>query len=97
MNIIVKPIITEKMTKMTEKFSNRFGFIVDKRANKITIKKEVELLYGVKVEQVNTVNYDGKKKSRYTKSGFVHGKTNSFKKAIITLAKDDTIDFFSNI
>ncbi|MDR1005741.1 MAG: 50S ribosomal protein L23 [Bacteroidales bacterium] len=97
MNIIVKPIITEKMTKTTEKFSNRYGFIVDKRANKIEIKKEVELLYGVKVEQVNTMNYDGKNRSRYTKSGFIQGQSNSFKKAIVTLAKGDTIDFFSNI
>ena len=69
MNIIVKPIITEKMTKTTEKFPNRFGFIVDKRANKIEIKRAVEELYGVKVESVNTMNYDGKKKSISCSSG----------------------------
>ncbi|MBO7277712.1 MAG: 50S ribosomal protein L23 [Bacteroidales bacterium] len=97
MNIIVKPIITEKMTKTTEKFPNRFGFIVDKRANKIEIKKAVEELYGVKVESVNTMNYSGKNKSRYTKSGFIQGRTAAFKKAIVMLAEGDTIDFFSNI
>ena len=97
MNIIVKPIITEKMTKTTERFSNRFGFIVDRRANKIEIKKEIESMYGVKIEQINTMNYRGKSKSRYTKSGFVQGKTNSFKKAIVTLVEGDIIDFFSNI
>ncbi|MBQ2375600.1 MAG: 50S ribosomal protein L23 [Bacteroidales bacterium] len=97
MNIIVKPIITEKMTKTTEKFPNRFGFIVDKRANKIEIKRAVEELYGVKVESVNTMNYSGKNKSRYTKSGFIQGRTAAFKKAIVMLAEGDTIDFFSNI
>ena len=97
MNIIVKPIITEKMTKTTEKFPNRFGFIVDKRANKIEIKRAVEELYGVKVESVNTMNYSGKNKSRYTKSGVIQGRTAAFKKAIVMLAEGDTIDFFSNI
>lgn len=97
MNIIVKPIITEKMTKTTDKFPNRFGFIVDKRANKIEIKRAVEELYGVKVESVNTMNYSGKNKSRYTKSGFIQGRTAAFKKAIVMLAEGDTIDFFSNI
>lgn len=85
------------MTKTTEKFPNRFGFIVDKRANKIEIKRAVEELYGVKVESVNTMNYSGKNKSRYTKSGFIQGRTAAFKKAIVMLAEGDTIDFFSNI
>ena len=97
MNVIIKPIVTEKLTKITDTFSNRFGFIVDKRANKIQIQKAVEELYNVSVEDVNTMNYSGKRKSRYTKSGVVNGKENSFKKAIITLKEGDTIDFFSNI
>ncbi|MBP1630930.1 MAG: ribosomal protein [Bacteroidetes bacterium] len=97
MEIIVKPIITEKMTKTNEKFSNRFGFIVDKRANKIEIKKAVESLYNVKVDRVNTINYAGKNKSRFTKAGFISGKTSAFKKAIVMLAAGETIDFFSNI
>lgn len=96
MNVIIKPIITEKMTAQGDKMG-RYGFIVDKRANKLQIKKAVKDLYGVEVEDVNTMNYAGKYKSRYTKSGILSGKTNSFKKAIVTLAKGETIDFYSNI
>lgn len=96
MNVIIKPIITEKMTAMGEKMG-RYGFIVDKRANKLQIKKAVKDLYGVEVEEVNTMNYSGKYKSRYTKSGILSGRTNSFKKAIVTVAKGETIDFYSNI
>ena len=97
MEIIVKPIITEKMTKTTERFTNRFGFIVNNKANKIEIKKAIETLYNVKVDRVNTMNYNGKNKSRYTKAGYVKGKSPAFKKAIIMLAEGDTIDFYSNI
>ena len=97
MEIIVKPLISEKMTKATEKFPNRCGFVVDKRANKYQIKNAVESLYNVKVVDVNTMNYSGKRKSRYTKAGFIAGRKNAFKKAIVTLAKDNTIDFYSNI
>ncbi len=96
MSILERPIITEKMTAQGEKL-NRFGFVVDKNANKIEIKKAVEDLYNVTVESVNTMRYGGKSKSRHTKAGVVSGKTNSFKKAIITLADGDTIDFYSNI
>ena len=96
MIIIKKPLITEKMTAISEKL-NRFAFIVDKHANKYQIKDAVERLYDVKVVAVNTMNYDGKKKSRYTKSGAITGRTVAFKKAIVTLREGDTIDFFSNI
>ncbi len=78
MNIIQKkPVITEKMTALGEKL-NRYGFIVDKRANKLQIKQAVEELYGVEVAAVNTMNYDGKRKSRFTKTGVIAGKTNAF-------------------
>jgi len=97
MGYIVKPLVTEKMTKMTEKFNNRFGFIVRPEANKLEIKKEVEALYNVKVVDVNTMRYAGKNKTRYTKAGLIKGRTNSFKKAIVTLREGDTIDFYSNI
>ncbi len=116
MNIIIKPLISEKMTKITEAAAepkrtriqvkkgkpepvahNRYGFIVDKRANKIEIKKAVEQFYNVKVLDVNTMNYSGKNKSRYTKAGFLTGRTNAFKKAIVTLAPDNTIDFYESI
>ena len=96
MGIIIKPIITEKMTSLGEKLG-RYGFVVDKRANKLQIKKAVKEMYGVEVDEVNTMNYAGKRKSRFTKSGVLSGKTNSFKKAIITLAKGESIDFYSNI
>ncbi len=96
MNILLKPIITEKMTIQGEKM-NRFGFIVEKEANKIQIKKAVEDLYSVTVENVNTMRYGGKTKSRFTKSGVVKGKANAFKKAIVTLSEGETIDFYSNI
>jgi large subunit ribosomal protein L23 len=96
MGIIIKPIITEKMTDKSEKL-NQFGFIVDNRANKLQIKSEVEDLYGVEVLSVNTMNYSGKTKSRNTKTGIISGKTKAFKKAIVTLAEGESIDFFSNI
>ena len=96
MIIIKKPVITEKMTAISEKL-NKYAFIVDKNANKIEIKKAVEKLYDVKIEAVNTMNYDGKKKSRYTKAGVISGRRPAFKKAVVTLKEGDTIDFFSNI
>ena len=97
MNVILKPVVTEKMTTITEKFSNRVAFIVDKRANKIQIKQAVKDLYGVNVDDVNTMNYSGKNKSRYTKGGYISGRTNAVKKAVITLAAGEVIDFYSNI
>ena len=96
MGIIVKPLVTEKMTSITEK-SNRFGFIVSPEANKLEIKNEVEALYNVTVVSVNTIRYAGKNKARWTKSGLLKGRTNAFKKAIVTLKDGDTIDFYSNI
>jgi len=96
MNILIKPVITEKMTNESEKF-NRYGFIVEKKANKIQIKKAVENMYNVTVDTVKTMNYGGKTRSRNTKSGLLKGRTNSFKKAIISLAESDTIDFYSSI
>ena len=96
MSILIKPIITEKMTNESEKY-NRFGFIVGRRANKIAIKKEVEKIYNVTVESVKTMVCIGKKRTRGTKSGQIIGKTNTYKKAIIHLSEGDTIDFYSNI
>ena len=96
MEIILKPIITEKMTAIGEK-QNRYGFVVHKKANKLQIKNAVQELYGVQVTTVNTMTYPGKVKSRGTKSGIVYGKTNSYKKAVVTIAEGETIDFYSNI
>ncbi len=96
MEIIKKPVLTEKMTILGEKL-NRVGFIVDRRANKLQIKQAVEQMYNVVVTDVNTVNYMGKVKGRFTKSGYLVGRANNYKKAIITLKDGDKIDFYSNI
>ena len=96
MNIIIKPIITEKMTGMAEKF-NRYGFVVHEEANKIQIKTAVEKLYGVTVEEVRTMRFVGKMKSRNTKGGVNTGLVGKNKKAVISLKSGDTIDFYGNI
>ncbi|MDD2490635.1 MAG: 50S ribosomal protein L23 [Bacteroidales bacterium] len=96
MGILIKPIVTEKLTIQGEKL-NRYAFEVDREANKIEIKAAVEEMYGVKVLDVNTINYHGKKKSRFTKAGLLSGRANHYKKAYVTLAGEDKIDFYSNI
>jgi large subunit ribosomal protein L23 len=84
------------MTAAGEK-SGQYGFIVDRGANKIQIKAAVEQMYNVTVASVNTMNYHGKRKQRYTKSGLLRGRANHFKKAYVTLAGEDKIDFYANI
>ena len=96
MNILIKPVITEKMTEQSETF-NRFAFVVDRYANKIEIKKAVEETYDVTVESVRTMVCIGKKRTRGTKSGVISGRTKTYKKAIVSLSEGDTIDFYSNI
>ena len=94
--ILKKPLITEKMTEQGEDL-NKYGFIVDRDANKIQIRNAIEEMYGVTVESVNTMNYLGKQRMRYTQAGIIRGKEKNFKKAIVTLAEGDSIDFYSNI
>ncbi len=96
MDILIKPLVTEKMNDQAERY-NRYGFVVAKTATKPQIKKAVESLYNVSVSSVNTLVYGGKVKSRYTKSGVITGKTAAYKKALVTLAEGDSIDFYSNI
>lgn len=96
MAIIIKPIVTEKMTAAGEKL-NRYGFQVERTANKVEIKKAVEEMYNVQVVDVNTLIVAPKVKQRYTKSGLLKGKTAAYKKAIVTLNEGETIDFYSNI
>lgn len=96
MEILLKPLITEKMTDRSDKL-NQFGFIVHKNANKLQIKEAVEELYNVEVLSVNTMNYNGKTSMRYTKTGIVSGKKPAYKKAIVTLPEGEAIDFYSNI
>ncbi len=95
MEILKKPLVTEKMSSLNEK--GQYGFIVNNKANKVEIKREVEKIYGVNVESVNTMKYQGKSKSRYTKSKVITGRTPSFKKAIVTLAEGEVIDFYSGV
>ena len=97
MAFIIKPLVTEKQSKITEKNASRYGFIVRPEDNKLQIKKEVEALYNVTVVEVNTLRYAGKRSSRYTKAGLIKGQKNAFKKAIVTVKDGDTIDFYSNI
>jgi large subunit ribosomal protein L23 len=96
MSILIKPIITEKMTNDSE-LNNRYGFVVDKNANKVEIKKAVEVTYSVSVEAVRTMNYPVKRTTKFTKTGVVSGKKGAYKKAIVQIAEGDNIDFYSNI
>lgn len=96
MDILIRPIVTEKMTKQGETL-NRYGFIVDKRADKLQIKSAIEKMYEVNVASLNTMRYAGRNKTRFTKTGVQKGKTNAYKKAIVTLAQGEVIDFYSNI
>jgi large subunit ribosomal protein L23 len=96
MDIVIRPIVTEKMNRQGDSLS-KYGFMVSTGANKLQVKLAVEKLYGVNVSSVNTIKYSGKTKTRNTRSGVMRGKGSAFKKAIVTLAKGDKIDFYSNI
>ena len=96
MNILIKPIITEKATDQAER-NNVFGFVVNPKANKVEIKKAVEATYGVSVTKVRTMNVRPDRRTRYTKTGIQTGKTNAYKKAIVQVAEGDTIDFYNNL
>ncbi len=95
MSVLIKPVVTEKVSALNEK--GKYGFIVNRKANKVEIKKAIEKMYGVTVEDVNTMNYLGKQKTRYTKSRIISGRSSSYKKAIVTVADGDVIDFYSEI
>ena len=96
MSMIIRPIVTEKVTKESEVL-NRFGFVVDKKANKVQIKKAIEADYGVTIVSVNTMNVRPDRSTKYTKSGLISGKTNAYKKAIVQVQEGETIDFYNNI
>ncbi len=96
MSILIKPIITEKLSAESELF-NRYGFYVDPKANKIQIKEAVESTYGVTVDKVRTQIYAAERKTRYAKTGIQHGKTNLLKKAIVQVAEGEVIDIYSNL
>ncbi|WP_242091668.1 50S ribosomal protein L23 [Aestuariivivens sediminicola] len=96
MSILIKPIITEKATADSE-MKNCYWFSVNPKANKIEIKKAVEAAYGVSVEKVRTINVRPDRRTRYTKTGIQHGKTNAVKKAVVQLAEGEMIDLYSNL
>ncbi len=96
MSVLKKPVASEKYTKLGEKL-NQYAFIVDKKATKDIIKKEIQKVYEVTVTDIRTMTYAGKTKTRYTKKGFVEGKKPAYKKAVVTLKKGEQIDYYSNI
>jgi large subunit ribosomal protein L23 len=95
MDILIRPLVTEKVTSLNEK--GKYGFVVEKHANKVEIKKAVEKMYGVNVEKVTTMRYSGKEKVRYTKTKIMTGRSNNYKKAIVKLVAGEVIDFYSGI
>ena len=96
MSIIIKPVITEK-ANLNSELRNCFSFLVNTKANKVEIKKAVEAAYGVSVDKVRTINVRPDRRTKYTKTGIQHGKTNATKKAIVQLAEGETIDLYSNM
>lgn len=95
-DVLIKPILSEKANKQSEKM-NRYSFVVDKKANKLEIKKAIEEFYGVQVENVNTIVVPSKLKSKYTKAGYIVGRKPSKKKAIVTVAEGETIDLYGTV
>ncbi len=94
--VLIKPILSEKANAQQEKLK-RYAFKVNRKANKLEIKKAVENFYGVSVVDVNTLVAPGKNKTKFTKAGFIKGVRPAYKKALITLAEGDTIDLYANI
>ncbi|MBG9376771.1 50S ribosomal protein L23 [Panacibacter sp. DH6] len=94
--ILVKPILTEKANLQQDKL-RRYAFKVNRKANKLEIKKAIEQFYGVSVTDVNTIVVPGKNKTRFTKAGFIKGVKPAYKKAYVTVADGETIDLYANI
>ncbi len=94
--VLIKPILTEKANAQQETL-RRYAFKVDRKANKLEIKKAIEEFYGVSIADVNTLVVPGKNKTRYTKKGFTKGQKSAYKKAMITVAEGETIDLYSAI
>ena len=92
-DVLIKPILSEKANKQSEKM-NRYTFVVDRKANKLEIKKAVEQFYGVQVDNVNTAVMPSKLKSKYTKAGYIVGRKPAKKKAVVTVAEGESIDIY---
>jgi large subunit ribosomal protein L23 len=98
MSVLKKPLVTEKMTLLGEKSGEKqYGFVVNIESSKPEIKTAIEKMYNVQVKSLRTMVYAGKKRSRYSRAGVIMGKSSNFKKAIITLAEGQEIDFYKNI
>lgn len=100
MSVLKKPLVSEKMALLNERPSNKYNqyaFKVDMNANKTQIKRDIEAMYDVTVKGVRTMIVQGKSRSRYTRTGFINGKSPNFKKAIVSLVEGDEIDFYKNI
>ncbi len=95
-DVLIKPILSEKANKQAEK-ENRYAFVVDKKANKLEIKRAVKEFYGVDVAAVNTSIIPGKTKSKFTKAGYISGRKPAKKKAVVTLAEGDVIDLYGTV
>ena len=95
-DVLIRPVLSEKVNRQTEK-QNRYTFVVDRKANKLEIKKAVEEFYGVNVVDVNTSVLPGKNKTRFTKAGFISGQKPGYKKAFVTVAEGETIDLYANV
>jgi len=97
--VLVRPLVTEKMTGISEKNAKnpKYGFVVDINANKIEISKAIKTKFNVDVIDVNTIRYKGKTRTQFTKRGRFSGKTAKFKKAIITVKEGQTIDIFGEV
>jgi large subunit ribosomal protein L23 len=92
-DILVKPLISEKSENLSEGL-NQVTFIVNRKANKIEIRKAVEKFYNVSVASVNTLTMPAKERVKYTKAGLQKGRVSAFKKAIVSLDEGDEINFF---
>lgn len=98
MSALKKPLVSEKMALLNERpGNNQYAFKVSMDANKQQVKREIEAMYDVKVDSVRTMVYAGKRRQRYTRTGYIQGKSANFKKAVVTLAEGHEIDFYKNI
>lgn len=95
-DILIKPIISEKAELLSESLS-QYSFVVNKQANKVEIKKAIEGMYSVNVASVNTIVMPAKAKNRNTRGGMIKGRVSSYKKAIVTLADGEEINFYGDI
>ena len=95
-DVLIKPIITEKSNKLSEK-RNVYAFRVDRKANKLEIKKAIEAFYGISITDVNTVVVPSKSKSRVTKAGVISGRKPAYKKAYVTVAEGENVDLYGSL